>query len=183
MHRLLEGFNHQTRCMERWCRWTWRNALFSWNEECANSRPNHMDPVESRSLRCDARILKETSQTFWSYIHTRSDFLQAKISLSRILTGWGPFSWALKRDRLAFFVNVKHVFAFEESDDFILEDVDFHDNTKYVKDFVRNQIQVEQLELYPHTPPGSMTRHIVRDKHVSSVWCGNINTYCYKKSY
>ena len=73
-------------------------------------------------------------------------------------------------------MNVKHVFAFEESDDFILEDVDFHHNTKYVKDFARNQIQVE---LYPHMPPGSMTRHIMRDKHVSSVWCGNINTYCY----
>ena len=52
---------------------------------------------------------------------------------------------------LAFSVNLKHVFGFEESDDFIIEDLALHDNTQYVKDFAHNHLR---NELYPHTPQG-----------------------------
>ncbi len=53
---------------------------------------------------------------------------------------------------LAFSVKGKHVIGFSESDDYILEDVDKHDNTQYVKDFARNHLR---NELYPHVPAGS----------------------------
>ena len=53
---------------------------------------------------------------------------------------------------LAFSVKGKHVYGFAESDKYILEDVDVHENTQHVKDFARNHIK---NELYPYTPPGS----------------------------
>ena len=52
---------------------------------------------------------------------------------------------------LAFSVKGKHVYAFE-SDDYIVEDVEVHENTQHVKDFAPNHLK---NELYPHKPPGS----------------------------
>jgi hypothetical protein len=43
---------------------------------------------------------------------------------------------------LAFSVKGKHVFGFEESDGFIIEDLALHDNTQYVKDFAHNHLAV-----------------------------------------
>ena len=53
---------------------------------------------------------------------------------------------------LAFSVKGKHVIGFAESDDYILEDVEQHDNTQYVKDFAPNHLK---NVLYPHTSAGS----------------------------
>ena len=52
---------------------------------------------------------------------------------------------------LAFSVTGKHVYAFD-SDEYIVEDVEVHENTQHVKDFARNHLK---NELYPQTPPGS----------------------------
>ena len=53
---------------------------------------------------------------------------------------------------LAFSVKGKHVIGFAESDDYILEDVEQHDSTQYVKDFALNHLK---NVLYPQTSAGS----------------------------
>jgi hypothetical protein len=49
---------------------------------------------------------------------------------------------------LALSVKGKRVFGFEESDDYILEDLALNDNTQYVKYFANYHLR---NELYPHT--------------------------------